>query len=172
MTDEIIDDIDEPIEDIEVERRGSLMRELESWERIIDGLKMGAEGARHMARFRHADDWNRLASFFDSIRKAVIKDGGFDRSADATDSTQKFGGEGLSWSQAQRRIADGMKMAAAGAEQIAICQRNDIRWVRYASQFRTFADMGHKLAMQSSPLLTEKGWRDMRSGLLVPSRLN
>lgn len=176
MTDELIDFDPDPefdvAEPIEKEKRGTEMRELESWERVIDGLKMAADGARHMARFRFPDKWNTFASYLDSLRKAVIKDGGFDRPADATDSVQQFGGDGLSWAEAGRRIAEGIKMAASGADQIANCQRLDMRWVIYASKFRTLADAGNKLAMLSSPLRTDQGWRNNRSGILVPARLH
>lgn len=157
-----------PIEPVEAEsgHRGSIMREMESWERLIDGLKMAAEGARHMARRQTPDKWNRLAGYLDSVRKAVIRDGGFDRPTDATESIQQFGGEGLTFSQSQGRIGQGLRMAAAGAEQIAQCQRMDMRWLRYAAQLRKLRDDAHKLAIRGSALSTE--WAtNGRTGLLT-----
>lgn len=176
MTDEVHDFSDDPefnpTEPIEKDHRGSVMGELESWERIIDGLKMAADASRHMARFRFPDKWNTLAQYLDSIRKAVIRDGGFDRPADATDSAQQFGGDGMAWTMASRRIADGLKMAASGADQIALCQRSDLRWVNYAQRLRTLRDTAHKLAMKTSQRVTDQGWRNTGSGLVVPSRLH
>ena len=173
MTDDIETDPEfNPIEPIEKDHRGSIMREMESWERIIDGLKMAADGCRHMARFRFADKWNNFAQYLDSLRKAVIRDGGFDRPADATDSVQQFGGEGIPWTLASHRIADGLKMAAIGADQIAVCQRSDARWVTYASKFRLLRDTAHKLAMMTSRRVTDQGWRNTGTGLVVPARLH
>lgn len=175
MTDDLTDDPEfNPIEPVEKEsgHRGSLMREPESWERLIDGLKMAADGARHMARHASPDSWNNLARYLDAVRKAVIQDGGIDRPSDATESTQQFGGEGQSFSQAQSRIGQGLRMAAAGAEQIGQCQRMDLRWLRYAGQLRKLRDDAHKLAMQGSVLSTDHGWRNKYSGLIIPTRLH
>ena len=162
--------VSEPIE--QGDHRGSVMRELESWERIVDGMKMAADGARHVARHRSPDMWNKLALFLDTLRKAVITDGGFDRPEDAKETSAQWGGEGLSFTLAHRRLMDGLKMAAAGAEQIAQCQRMDLRWMRYAMQIRTMRDQAHKLALSGSPLVTEAGWRSLQSGLVVPARLH
>ena len=174
MTDEIADDSEfEIIEPIEKERsRGSVMRELESWERIIEGLKMASEGAREMARWAFPDKWNQFAMYLDSVRKAVIRDGGFDRPADAKESEQKFGGDRMPMVQACSRVFNGLKMAAAGADQIANCQRLDIRWVTYALRFRELADIQRKLSIETTARITDQGWRNKVSGLIVPSRLH
>lgn len=162
-------DVTEPIEK---DKRGSLMRELESWERVIDGLKMAADGARHMARYGKPDQCNTFASYLDSIRKAVIKDGGFDRPGDGKDSVVQYGGEGIPLPEACRRVAAGLKMAAAGADQIAQCQRLDVRWVLYAQKFRTLADVEAKLARQITQRVTDHGFRNTKTGLVVPTRLH
>lgn len=174
MTEEIPtpDDFDEPSEPIEKDKRGTVMAELESWERIIEGLKMAADGARHMARYGKRDECNRFASYLDQLRRAVIRDGGFDRPADATASVVQFGGEGIPLPQACRRVAEGLKMSAAGADQIAQCQRLDMRWVLYAQRFRTLADIEAKLARQITQRVTDHGFRNTKTGLLVPSRLH
>lgn len=176
MTDEFTDFDPDPefdvAEPIEKEKRGTVMRELESWERVIDGLKMAADGARHMARYVFPDKWNTLASYLDSIKKAVIRDGGFDRPADATVSVQQFGGDGMPMVMACSRVFNGLKMAAAGADQIANCQRLDMRWVLYASKFRTLADVEQKLAIKSMQRVTDYGWQNKTTGLIVPSRLH
>lgn len=177
MTDEPIVDEDpefNPIESVEAEsgHRGTIMRELESYERLIDGLKMASDGARHMARHQAPDSWNKLASFLDSVRKAVIRDGGFDRPADGVESTLQVGSSGQSFTEAQSRIGSGLRMASAGAEQIAQCQRMDLRWLRYATQLRKLRDDAHKLAMQESVLSTDHGWRNHHTGLILPMRLH
>ena len=162
----------EPVGPIVVDRRGSLMTELESWERVIDGLKLAADGARHIARHRQPDNWNKLAAFLDQLRKAVIKDGGFDRPQDATESKARTGGEALRFTDAHRRMMDGLKRAAAGARQISLGQRMDLRWTRYAEQFDVLRDKAHSLALSASPLVSDVGWRSRQSGLLVRQKLN
>lgn len=161
-----------PAEDVAQDKRGALMSEIESWERVIEGLKSAADGARQIARHRAPDLWNKLAAYLDSLRKAVIRDGGFDRPADAVDSKQVWGGEGMSFTLAHRRLMDGLKAAAAGARQISLGQRMDLRWSLYAEKVDKLRDKAHALALKGSPLVTEAGWRNHASGLLVPARLN
>ncbi len=159
-----------PIENVERDKRGSPMSELESWERVIEGLKLASDGARHMTRHRDRDTWNRLAIYFDSLRKAVIKDGGFDRPSDAALSTEKWGGTGISYSDALGRVMTGLRGASAGAKQISLGQRMDLRWTQYAEQFERLRDKCREIAIQQSPLRTDAGWRT--SGLVVPARMH
>lgn len=145
-------------EEVAQEKRGTVMREFESYERIIEGLKLAADGARHIARRRAPDLWNRAAQLFDSLRKAVIKDAGYDRPQDRTDSHEQWGGEGMSFTTAHSRMMDGLRMAVVGAEQIANCQRLDLRWLRYASQIRAMRDKAHQMALAGSPLRVTPQW--------------
>ncbi len=146
-------------EDVAQDKRGTLMREFESYERIIEGMKKAADGARHMARFTNPDLWNQLAAFLDQVRRAIIREAGFDRPQDAKDSVQQFGGEGLTWSEAQARITTGLKEAEAGARQIALGQRMDLKWTRYATQIDRMRDKAHQMALNASPLRVASHWR-------------
>lgn len=174
MTEELLanDPEFEVSEPIEKDKRGTVMAELESWERVIDGLKMASDGARHMARYGKSDECNRFAAYLDQLRRAVIRDGGFDRPSDATASVVQFGGEGIPLPEACRRVVEGLKMAAAGADQIAQCQRLDMRWVLYAQKFRTLADVESKLARQITQRVTDHGFRNTKTGLIIPTRLH
>jgi hypothetical protein len=145
-------------EAVEQDKRGTLMLERESYERIVEGLKKASDGARHMARWKNPDLWNSLAAFLDQLRRAVVKESGFDRSEDGRDSLQVFGGDGLTWSDANTRILTGLKDAGAGARQIALGQRMDLRWTRYANQFDRMRDKAHDMAMASSPLKVAAQW--------------
>jgi hypothetical protein len=145
-------------EAVEQDHRGSLMREFESYERIIEGLKNASDGARHMARWKSPDLWNALAQYLDQLRRAVVREAGFDRPNDARDSVQVFGGEGISWTDANSRLSNGLRDATAGAEQIALGQRMDLRWTRYANQFRRMRDKTHEMSMASSPLRVAAQW--------------
>lgn len=174
MTDQIesLDPELTPIEPVAQDKRGSLMTELESWERVIEGLKLASDGARNMARHRAPDLWNRLAAYFDSLRKAVIKDGGFDRPSDATSSQQAWGADGISSGEAHKRLMNGLKGAAAGCRQLSLGQRMDLRWSMYADRIDRLRDKAHALALKGSPLVTDAGWRNHVSGMLVPSQLH
>jgi hypothetical protein len=111
-----------------------------------------------MARWKSPDLWNALAAFLDQLRRAVVKESGFDRPGDARDSQQVFGGEGLTWSDANSRLSGGLKDAAAGARQIALGQRMDLRWTRYANKFDSMRDKAHAMALAASPLKVAARW--------------
>ncbi len=145
-------------EAVEQDHRGSLMREFESYERIVEGLKKASDGARHMARWANPDLWNALAQFLDQLRRAVVQEAGFDRPQDRNDSLQVFGGDGITWTDANTRLLTGLKDAGLGARQIAMAQRMDLRWMRYANQFDKMRDKAHDLAMASSPLKVAAQW--------------
>jgi hypothetical protein len=147
-------------EDVAQEKRGVLMNERESWERVAEGLKLAADGARQIARRRSPDAWNRLAQYFDSLRKAIVREaGGYDDARDRRQSVEQWGGEGMPFPAAHSRLMDGLRQAATGAEQIANCQRLDLRWLRYASQLRELRDKAHKMALAGSPLKVASEWR-------------
>ena len=144
-------------EAVEQDHRGTVMVEFESYERIVEGLKKASDGARNMARFKNPDLWNALAQFLDQLRRAVVREAGYNRLADAKDSQQVVGGD-MAWSEANSRILTGLKDAGAGARQIALGQRMDLRWTRYANQFDAMRDKAHEMALACSPLKTAAGW--------------
>lgn len=146
-----------PTESIEQDHRGSVMVEFESYERIVEGLKKASDGARNMARFKNPDLWNNLAQFLDQLRRAVVQEAGYNRLADGKDSQQVVGGD-MSWTDANSRILTGLKDAAAGARQIALGQRMDLRWTRYANQFDAMRDKAHEMALACSPMKMAAGW--------------
>ena len=149
-------------EEVQQDHRGSIMREFESYERIVEGLKLASDGARNMVQFApdeaKKDAWNKSASFFDQIRRAIVQDSGYNRLVDTQDSKQVFGGEGLTWSVANSRILTGLKDAEAGASQIALGQRLDLRWTRYANMLRSLRDKASQLAISCSPLHVNTQW--------------
>ena len=147
-----------PIEAIEQDKRGTLMKERESWERVIDGLKLASDGARNMARFARPDVWNRFAMYLDQIRRAMAQEAGFNRAQDTIDSAAVVGDSSLSWAAASARVFVGLKDAAAGARQISLGQRMDIRWTNYANQIDKLRLKAHEQAMEASPLKVKSSW--------------
>lgn len=147
-----------PAENIERDHRGSIMKEGESYERVVEGLKVASDGARNLARWADPDLWNAMAQYFDSLRKAVVQLACLDRGADARESEQQWGGNGISRTEAMTRLTKGLKDAAAGANQIAQVQRMDVRWLMYANRFDKLRDKAHAIALAGSPLTVDSGW--------------
>jgi hypothetical protein len=147
-----------PVENIERDHRGSIMREGESYERVVEGLKLASDGARNMARFREPDLWNPLAQYFDVLRRAIVQLAGLDRGTDARESQAAWGGSDVTVTEAMTRVTKGLKDAVAGANQIAQTQRMDVRWLMYANRFEKLRDKAQQLALAGSPLLVDSGW--------------
>jgi hypothetical protein len=147
-----------PVENVEKDHRGAVMFEYESYERVVEGLKAAADGARNMARFRDPDLWNAIAQLFDGLRKAIVQLAGLDRGADTKETSAQWGGSGISRTEAMSRLNKGLKSAAAGANQIAQVQRMDLRWLRYANQIDRLRDKAGKLALSGSPLVVDAQW--------------
>jgi hypothetical protein len=167
-------------EPVEKDKRGSLMSEGESREQFVEGMKLAADGARHIARHRSPNDWNRVAQKFDSLRKAAAKE--FNRPQDQTDSAESWGGEGMSFTVAHSRMMDGLKRASAACRQIAQAHRKDwttevqqqhaLRWNRFGWGIDAMQDQVRGLARKGSVLRTDAGWRNTGTGLVVPARLH
>ena len=146
-----------PTESIVQDHRGTVMVEFESYERIVEGLKKASDGARNMARFKNPDLWNALAAYLDQVRRAVVREAGYNRLQDGKDSQQVTGGE-MSWTEANSRIVLGLKDAGNGARQIALGQRMDLRWTKYANRIDEMRDKAHEMALACSPMQLAAGW--------------
>ena len=144
-----------PAENIEQDHRGSVMLEYESYERVVEGLKLAADGMRNMARFSDADLWNAIAEFVDSVRKAIVRLAGLGPGADTRETVTQWGGSGISRTEALSRITRGLKDSAAGANQVALVQRKDGRWLRYANQIERMRERAQQLALSGSPLVVD-----------------
>ena len=158
-TDTAAFDPDAPVtEAVEQDHRGSVMREFESYERIIEGLKTASDGFRNMARFSNPDKWNKLADFSDQVRRAMLQLSGFDRPEDAKPSAQLFGGVGISRSAALSRIRTGLDGAAAGSRQIAQAQRMDLRWQMRANHIDSLRKTATAMAKQEVQRQVASQW--------------
>ena len=148
-----------PTENIERDHRGTVMFEYESYERVVEGLKLGSDGARNMARFNDPDLWNPIAEYLDSLRKAIVQMAGLDRGADTRESKAQWGGNSISRTEAMSRVTKGLRDASAGANQIAQVQRKDVRWLAYAHSFDKLRAKAGQIALQSSALVVDSGFR-------------
>lgn len=123
----ILDQYGDPI------RRGTLMTERESYERIIEGHRLAADAARHLAKRERKAAWVTVANGLDEMRLHVMKlarieDAGFRPTTDSS------GSGGLGWRNARDRFREGLRQAAGGCRQMATCHRGVLDWSRIAAK--------------------------------------
>lgn len=154
MTDDTAYDPDkDPGGYVPMERRGVSMNERQSYERVVDGLKQAADGARHLSPWREDEEWDRLATLMDALRLSFVTIAKMDRPGDASLSLPKAGGLILGPKDSYERVYAGLGMASAGARQMAVCHRGDVRYSRLASGLENLRDKCGKTKAQ-----TERKW--------------
>ena len=125
---------------------GTRMLERESYERVIEGIRMAADASSRLTRMEseHAEYWTRFRNNLNMFQRAAIHISGLDEK-NFKETAESWGGnvsaEG-EWRKARERFRDGIKQAAGGARQMATCHRGDLAWSRMAG---TLEDMQRKL---------------------------
>lgn len=135
---------------------GTRMLEKESYERVIEGLKLAAEGAAHLAvhyyrahEITAVNAYSGLARRFDELRLLAVEIAGAgDRHLHK--ETQEVRGNPLAFIHARVRLRNGLKQAGGGMRQLATCHRGDLRWSIMASQIE---EMHRKLTTRPSSIL-------------------
>jgi hypothetical protein len=95
-------------EDVALDKRGILLTDYQSYERVIEGLKRAADGCLHRAAMNYPgsrDPWNRLTD------KMAVRASGFNRLEDGKPTERKFGSRTLSLVEATTRISQEFKEA-------------------------------------------------------------
>lgn len=148
MTDELqptIDgkplDTEDPNKGIELDangdpvRQGSLMNERQSYERVIEGLKIAADAASHLAAHepKNHRQWRFFAGNLDQVRRAAVQQGGLGLTMKEKE-TSEVRGDPMSWRNARARFREGLVQAAGGMRQLATCHRGDFWWSAAATQ--------------------------------------
>lgn len=150
--------------------RGTRMIERESYERVVDGLRLAAEGCAHLALhsgrlaetasqagaeeqrqrfFREATQYAGIARRLDQCRSIAVEYAG-DELPMRQRETQAVRGQPLKFMEAKRRLRDGLTQAAGGMRQLASCFRGDLRWSAMA---RSIENLQLRLKGRSSSLL-------------------
>ena len=114
---------------------GTRMFEKESYERIIEGLKIIGEAAAHLEREEpdHSAQWRASVTLYDQLRKMAIQKAGL-QFLGTFKETADPGALTMQWAIARERLRYGGKQAAGGARQMATCFRSDASWSFLASE--------------------------------------
>ena len=125
---------------IEVDRhgdpilQGTRMLERESYERIIEGLKLAADACMHLIRQEpeSAQRWRGLCMRLDQCRRIAIQHAGIDDVIRAK-QTEDMRGDPMRWREGRKRFREGLVQAAGGMRQLATCFRMDVAWSHMAT---------------------------------------
>lgn len=127
------------------DRRGTLMSERQSYERVIEGGKLASDGCRNLAAYEHGDSWDALADIMDQLRARCAALSGANSPADAAPSLRKFTSSALTRNESYNRVYEGLGMMAGGARQLAACHRGDVRWSKIAYMAHALRDNAGQL---------------------------
>lgn len=142
---------------------GTRMIERESYERVIEGLKMTADACMHLAKQEPKDaaTWKALGAMFDGLRRkawALAK-----LESTLQQETREMRGEPYGWREARDRFLQGLQQAVGGMRQLATCWRGDFMWSVMAQELdrreKGFRDLLYgREAAAPSPLILPPGY--------------
>ena len=95
--------------------RFTKMIEIESFERVIEGLKMAADACMHLAKLEPQDceTWKAIGQLLDKVRMQALQLGGI-KIAFGSIETMDVRGTPYGWRHARGRFLDGLRQATAG----------------------------------------------------------
>lgn len=127
------------------------MFERESYERVIEGLKMAAEGASRCARMEkeHTEYWAGFRVRLDQIRRIVIQQAGIGDVIKFNETPISWGGDPGQWTDTRKQFREGIRQAAGGARQMATCQRLDPFWSTQALHLERMVEALNKASMET-----------------------
>lgn len=125
--------------DGEIIAPGSVMIEPQSYEQLVAGLRLAAEGAAHLAAGALVGNDRGLAALYaglatrlDMVRMLAVKVAKIEESTLNQRETQLPRSAPMGYMAARRRFLDGLKRSSGAARQLAICHRGDIRFSQMA----------------------------------------
>lgn len=124
--------------------QGTRMLERESYERVVEGLRMITDACAHLIRHEplNAKVWRGYMTRFDQARRICVQHAGIGLVMKEKE-TVEVRGEPMPWRQCRQRFLEGVVQAAGGCRQLATCFRNDFWWSQMAN---TLDDMSRKLS--------------------------
>lgn len=143
---------------------GTKMIEAESYERVIEGLKMAADACAHLAKQepQHGRTWKDIGQLLDKQRLQAVRLAGLGLTM-RQQETQDATGNPYPWRKARDRFLDGLRQATGGMRQLATCFRGDVEWSfmaqvleRQTEKFRAL--LYGRTAKPQSPLILPPGY--------------
>ena len=124
-------------------RQGTLMDERQSYERVIEGLKMVSDSCAHLIRHEplKAEYWRGFMTRMDQARRICVQYAGLGLTMKEKE-TSELRGDPLPWKMCRQRFLEGVEQAAGGCRQLATCHRGDLWWSQMAT---TLDDLARKL---------------------------
>lgn len=112
--------------------RNSEMTEAESYQRVTEGLKMAADGAKQLAVVAQDLRWQRVAWALECIRKAIVDRAEMGDIAQISPDLPTIAT--LSVTAAFMRHIEGLKQASGGLRQMGVSHRQNTMWLDWARQ--------------------------------------
>jgi hypothetical protein len=146
--------------------RGTRMIEVESYERVIDGLKMSADACMHLAKQEpeNGETWKAIGALLDRLRREAAQLAGLGVAMRQAE-THGARGNPYAWRRARDRFLLGLQQSIGGMRQLATCFRGDFRWSLMAQELdrreKSFRDFlyGRKMVRPSVRLILPDGFR-------------
>ena len=115
--------------------QGTKLIEKESYERVIDGLRIAAEAAAHLVKSEPGNNaqWRGLSKKLDQCRLICVQHAGLGLVIKEK-QTQEFTGDTTSWRAARDRFRYGITQSSGGCRQLGACFRMDLWWTRMADE--------------------------------------
>jgi hypothetical protein len=116
-------------------RQGSLMNERQSYERVIEGLKIASDAAMHLTKLegRNGHQWRHIAGNLDQVRRICVQHAGLGLTLKER-QTEEVRGDPMGYKLSRDRFREGLIQAAGGMRQLATCHRGDFWWSKCATE--------------------------------------
>lgn len=145
--------------------RLTAMIEIESYERVIEGLKMSADACMHLAKQepQHGDTWKSIGQMLDKLRLQACQLAGLQLAMQQRE-TQGARGNPYTWRKARARFLNGLQQSIGGMRQLATCFRGDFNWALMAQELdrreKSFRDLlyGRKVITPARRLILPEGF--------------
>jgi hypothetical protein len=151
--------------------RGTRMEELESYERVIEGLRIAADACMHLARHEPKDceTWKSVGMLLDRVRLEATKLAAVGLTMRQQETSPDVRGAPLVWRDARKRFLDGLRQATGGMRQLAVCFRAEMRWALMAGELERRQKAFEALLRPAHPVFGRALRRP--SGLILPAHL-
>lgn len=124
---------------------GVRMGEIDSYERLVDGLKVASEGARNLVAHVNDPRFDSMADRFDNIRVKVVELAGRARPGDRDPIPKRVTKAKITRIESFNMIYKGLTDSARCARQFATGHRGDLNWTIVARQLETLRDNASEL---------------------------